>query len=280
MRLPARPTTVLLAIALAACSPSASESASPSEPAEPSATSEASAEPFGLNVYAAASLTDAMEAIEGVYEADTPGADLTIATESSTTLRTQIEEGAPADVFLSADTSNPAALDEAGRCDAPPVDYAGNSLALVVPDTNEAGIETPANLADDGVQVIAALPDVPISGYVAEVVASLAELPDYLAGFAEAYAANVVSEEDNVRAVLNRLELNEGDAGFVYQTDALGSSEVTAIEIPAEANTHAVYAGCVISAAPSQTERSHAFFDWLVGADGQAILADFGFVAP
>jgi molybdate transport system substrate-binding protein len=277
VRSPSRLTTLVLALALAACSPSAS--ASPSTSAEPTATPEASVEAFDLTIFGAASLTDALAEIETTYEAATPGANLVISTESSATLRTQIEEGAPADVFLSADTSNPDALAEAGLTAGDPVPYAGNSLALVVPDANEAGISSPADLATAGVQIIAAGPEVPITGYAAEVVATLAELPDYPAGFADAYAANVVSEEENVRGVLNRIELNEGDAGFVYQTDALGSSEVTAIEIPEAANTHATYAGCVIAGSAHEAQ-AEAFLAWLTGPDGQAILADFGFVAP
>ena len=273
---------LVLLLLLGACSPSASASPSPSAAAsaEPSAAAAASGEPFGLIVFAAASLTDAMAEIESMYESAVPGADLVVSTESSATLRTQIEEGAPADVFLGADTSNADSLDTAGECAERPVAFAGNSLALVVPTANPASLETPADLADDGVQIIAAGPDVPITGYATQVVANLAGLPDYPAGFAESYAANVVSEEDNVRAVLNRLELDEGDAGFVYQTDALGSSEVTAIEIPVEANAHATYAGCVLGNAPRLVAKASAFMGWLTGRDGQAILAEFGFVAP
>jgi molybdate transport system substrate-binding protein len=232
-----------------------------------------------LTVFAAASLTDALAEVETTYENENPGVDLVIATDSSAALRTQIEEGAPADVFLSADTANPDALADAGLTEGDPIDFAGNSLALVVPTANEAGIQTPADLATDGVQVIAAGMEVPITGYVAEVIGNLAALPDYPDGFAEAYAANVVSEEENVRAVLGKIELNEGDAGFVYQTDALGSSEVAAIEIPEEANTHATYAGCVIAASDHVAD-AEAFLAWLTGEEGQAILGEFGFVAP
>jgi molybdate transport system substrate-binding protein len=273
----ARPAILLSVLALAACGPFASATPSPS--AEPSATPTASVGAFELTVFAAASLTDALAEVEATYEAATPDADLVIVTESSATLRTQIEEGAPADVFLGADTSNAFALDEAGLCAESPVAFAGNSLALVVPRANEAAIASPVDLANAGVQIIAAGPEVPITAYAAEVVANLAELPGFPAGFAEAYAGNVVSEEENVRAVLNRLELDEGDAGFVYQTDALGPSEVTAVEIPAEANTHATYAGCGTSATEHPAE-AEAFLAWLGGPDGRAILNAWGFVTP
>jgi molybdate transport system substrate-binding protein len=257
-----RPLLAVLALALGsvACQPAASAS------------------PVELTVLGAASLQDALDEVEVQYEAAVAGTDLVVTTDSSAALRTQIEEGNPADVFLSADTANPDALVEAGL-GVETVEYAGNSVALVVSMENPAGIGSPADLATAGVQVIAAGPEVPITAYVAEVVANLAELPDYPADFAEAYAANVVSEEDNVRGVLTKIELDEGDAGFVYQTDAESSSEVEIIDIPEDANTHAVYGGCVISDS-GHLDAAGAFLAWLAGTNGQAILAEFGFVAP
>jgi molybdate transport system substrate-binding protein len=263
----ARAATITGALLLAACSPSAAASAA------------ASVQPFQLTIFAAASLADALVEVEAQYEAAGSGADLLVATDSSAALRTQIEEGAPAGVYLSADTANPDALVEAGLAEGDAVLYAGNSLALVVPLDNAAGIETPADLANAGVQIIAAGPEVPITSYAAEVVAALAALPDYPAGFADAYAANVASEEENVHAVLSRIELDEGDAGFVYQTDAQASTAVTVIPIPEGANTHATYAGCVI-AGSDELDQAEAFLAWLAGPDGQSILDEFGFVAP
>jgi molybdate transport system substrate-binding protein len=267
-----------LAILLVGCLSSASNSPSAStvESAAPSIA--ASVQTVELTVLGAASLQDALDEIETEDEAALPGTDLVIATDSSAALRTQIEEGAPADVFLAADTSNPDTLVEAGL-GMETIEYAGNSVALVVPLENRAGIETPAELATDGVQIIAAGPEVPITSYVADVVAHLADIPGYPSFFADAYAANVVSEEDNVRGVLTKVELGEGDAGFVYQTDAQSSDEVVQISVPAEANTHAVYGGCVIVNS-DHLEVAEAFLIWLAGVDGQAILAEFGFVGP
>jgi molybdate transport system substrate-binding protein len=279
VRPPSRAAALAAVLVLAACSASASPSPSSSAPAGGRPSGPPSIEPFELTIFGAASLADALAEIESVYEAEKPGADLVIATDSSAALRTQIEEGAPADVFLSADTGNPDALAEAGLTSGDPVRYAGNSLALVVPVGNPAGIESPADLATPGVLIIAAGPEVPITAYATEVVANLAALPGYPAGFAEAVAANVASEEENVRAVLNRIELNEGDAAFVYQTDALASDAVAVVDIPTEANTAATYAGCTIAASEELAE-AEAFLAWLIGPEGQAILGDFGFVAP
>jgi len=255
--------SVFLAVLLASCQPSLSPSAS--------------GRALELTIFGAASLQDALEAIETAYEAAVPGTTLVIATDSSVALRTQIEEGAPADVFLSADTANPEALDNAGLTAGRPHAYAGNTLALVVPADNPAGIHTPADLVAPGVQIIAAGPEVPISTYAGRVVANLASLSGYPTGFANAYAANVASEEDNARGVLAKVELGEGDAGFVYLTDALASPDVVSIPIPEAANTVATYSGCVIGASDN-VEEAQALLRWLADDGGQAILAEFGFV--
>jgi len=239
----------------------------------------ASAGPMELTVFAAASLRDAIVEVERSYEAATPGLDLVVATDSSTTLRAQIEQGAPADLFLAADDRNPAALAHAGLADGPPVAFAANWLTIIVPSDNPGRIETPRDLARDGVRVIAAGDEVPISRYAAEAVTRLAALPDYPADFAQRYVANVVSREENVRAVVARIELGEGDAAIVYQTDARAATGTVDIAIPDEANIPATYTGVVI-AASAQSAAAHALLAWLAGPDGRAVLASFGFGSP
>ena len=204
---------------------------------------------------------------------------MTIATDASSTLRTQIEQGAPADVFLSADQTNPKTLVEGGLADGSAVDFAGNTLTVIVPAANPAGITTPADLARSGVKVIAAGADVPIAKYTTQVVANLAGTGGYPAGFAAAYDENVVSKEDNVKAVVAKIELGEGDAAIVYLTDAKASTKVKTIEIPAEANVPATYAGVVVKASPNAAA-GHDFLTWLAGPDGQAVLGEFGFTPP
>ena len=239
----------------------------------------ASAGPLQLTVFAAASLGDAMAEVERAYEATTPGVDLIVATDSSATLRAQIEQGAPADLFLAADDRNPAALADAGLADGPPVAFAQNGLTIVVPSDNPARIQTPADLARSGVRVIAAGDEVPISRYAAEAVARMAALPGYRADFAVRYAANVVSREEDVRAVVARIELGEGDAAIVYRTDALAATGTVDIAIPDEANVAATYTGVVI-AASAHSAPARAFLAWLAGPDGRAVLASFGFGGP
>jgi molybdate transport system substrate-binding protein len=232
-----------------------------------------------LTVYGAASLREALAAIERAYETATPGTTLAIATDSSATLRTQIEQGAPADLLLSADRTNPQALVDGGYTDGPAVDFASNPLAIVVPIANPAGIASPADLASPGVEIVAAGDAVPISAYADQLVAHLGGLDGYPAEFVHAYQANVVSKEDNARAVLSKVELGEGDAAIVYATDAWSTDRVRTIDLPVQANVVAVYSGVVVRASPHAAE-GHVLLDWLAGPAGSAILATFGFGPP
>jgi molybdate transport system substrate-binding protein len=231
-----------------------------------------------LTIYGAASLKGALERVAAVYPATHPGTVLTISTGSSAALEEQIEQGAPADVFLSADTKNPRKLVDRGLADET-VPFAGNILTIIVPKANPGGIRGPIDLVGRGVKVIAAGDAVPITTYASQLVANLARQPGYPPGFEAAYAANVVSREDNVSAIVSKVALGEGDAGIVYVTDAKTSTEVATVEVPSGANVVATYAGTVVKGS-RQPGPARSFLQWLAGPDGQAILAQFGFRAP
>lgn len=232
-----------------------------------------------LTVYAAASLTDPMVEIGAAYEAAVPGLEMTVSTDSSAALAAQIREGAPADVLLAADQGTPRALLDDGSAIGRAVTFASNALVVVVPAGNPAAIRTPADLAAPGVRIIAAGDAVPITRYATELVAGLATLPGYPAGFVERYAANIASREDNVRAVLAKIELGEGDAGIVYITDARSSSAIEIVEVPDGARVVATYDGVVIATA-ADAPGAAAFLSWVAGPDGRAILGRFGFGGP
>lgn len=281
-------SVLVAAVALAACS-SAGAPPSPAGSVAPATSGPAAAGTSvppgtpvagaGLTIYAAASLKKALAAVTSAYETANAGTTITVSTDSSTALATKIEQGAPADVFLSADMKNPQSLVDRGLADGPATKFAGNLLTVIVPTGNPAGIQTPADLAKSGVKVIACADNVPIAKYAAQLVANLAKEPGYPVDFAAAYVANVASKEDNVSAVVSKIELGEGDAGIAYVTDAKGSDKVMAIPVPSDANVPATYGGVVVKASPNAAAAA-AFLAWLAGPDGQAILASFGFTPP
>ncbi|MEO6206611.1 MAG: molybdate ABC transporter substrate-binding protein [Candidatus Limnocylindrales bacterium] len=235
--------------------------------------------PVSLVVFAAASLGDALEVATATYSEAKPGTTIQISADSSATLRTQIEQGAPADLFLSADTRNPQALVDAGLADGPPVPFAGNTLTIIVPISNPAGIRSPVDLARAGVKVIAAGDEVPITGYTSDLIDRLSASDGYPEGFAAALAANVVSKEDNVSAIVTKVGLGEGDVGIVYLSDVHGRADVTMIPIQDDLNVTATYAGVVVKAS-TNVAAAHAFLGWLAGPNGQAALSTFGFAPP
>jgi len=232
-----------------------------------------------LTIFGAASLKGVLEKAKAAYETSNPGTTVTISTDSSSALEMQIEQGAPADVFLSADTTNPQKLVHKALADGAAVTFAGNKLSVIVPTANLAGVTSPADLAKSGVKVIAAGDEVPITKYANQLVDNLAKETGYPADFAAKYAANIASRECNVKAVVAKIELGEGDAGIVYVTDAKGSTKVTPIDVPDSANVPATYAGVVVKASENPVA-AKAFLDWFAGPDGQGILSGFGFLPP
>jgi molybdate transport system substrate-binding protein len=234
--------------------------------------------PHGVTVFAAASLRDAMGELATAYQAAGNPA-LTVSFDSSAALRTQIEQGAPADVLAAADMDNPQRLAAGGHGIRPVVAFATNRLVIVVPADNPASIGSPEDLARDGVRIVAAGEEVPISRYAHEAVTALSGLSGYPADYAAAVDANVVSREDNVRAVLAKVELGEADAAFVYATDARASDAVQVVEVPDEAQVPATYGAVVVASSPRR-EAAVEFLDWLTGEAGRATMARHGFGPP
>jgi molybdate transport system substrate-binding protein len=232
-----------------------------------------------LNVLGAASLQGVLDDTKAAYQAANPGVTLTISTDSSSALETKIEQGEPADVFLSADTKNPQKLIAGGFAGGTLTVFAGNELTIIVPSDNPAKISSPADLAKAGVKVIAAGDEVPITKYASLLVANLAKEPGYPTDFEAAYAANVVSREDNVQAVVSKIELGEGDAAIVYVTDAKASQKVATVDVPSTSQVSVTYSGIVVKAS-AKAESAQAFLGWFAGPDGQAILARYGFLPP
>lgn len=232
-----------------------------------------------ITIFAAASLRSALERAATEYEAATPGTTLVVSTDSSATLATQIAQGAPADVFLAADVAEAQKLADDGFADGQPVTFAGNELTIIVPLDNPADLVTPFDIGRAGLRIIAAGAEVPITRYASQLLENLAPEPGAPTDLVAAYAANIVSREDNVGAVRSKIELGEGDAAIVYATDAAASDEVATIDVPPGANIRATYAGVVVKSS-SDHKAARAFLDWFAGPAGQRILGDFGFLPP
>jgi molybdate transport system substrate-binding protein len=231
----------------------------------------------GLTVFAASSLRDVAVELGGAFEAARPGVRLTFSFDATNALRAQIEQGARADVFMAADETTPLALADAGLVSTPST-FAGNRLAIVTPLAGSVVTE-PADLARPGVRIVAAAAGVPITGYAEDALGRLARLPGHPDRFAERVQANVVSHEDNVRAVLAKVELGEGDAAIVYATDAASSDDVHTVAIPAEANVTVPYSAAAVTGS-HVPDLASAFVKWLDSPEAQARLRTHGFVVP
>jgi molybdate transport system substrate-binding protein len=221
-----------------------------------------------LRVFAAASLTDAFGELAADFERDHPGWTVAPSFAGSDVLAAQIHEGAPADVYAAASPRYP---DELGAADLieEPVDFATNRLVLIVPAANPAAIEAPADLRD-GAKLVIGDPSVPVGAYTRDVLDRLGLPLEEL---------NVVSEEQDVRAVLTKVELNEADAGFVYVTDRIAAgADVRQIDLPAAAEATATYPIAVVSAS-EQKGAAERWIELVTGERGQRVLADHGFGA-
>jgi molybdate transport system substrate-binding protein len=228
-----------------------------------------------IRVFAASSLQEVVPEEAAALEAWGSTVRVEATFDSSSRLRAQISQGAQADLFLSADQVNVDFLAQEGVSFGASAAFAGNRLVLVVPATSTA-VDSWAGLARPGVRVVAADPLVPVTTYADQLVSLLAADRDAPADFESAYRRNIVSREDNVRAVLAKVELGEADAGFVYATDARTSSRVRVLPLPHGATVEVIYVGVVLSEG-SRGDAAAAFLAWLSTEQGAAILASHGF---
>jgi molybdate transport system substrate-binding protein len=227
-----------------------------------------------LLVFAAASLRESFEALAPVFELAHPGCKVRLNFAGSQELRTQIEQGAQADVFAAADVKNMTALEKAGLVEAPRV-FARNEPVLVVPHDNPAGLHALADLPRTRRLVIGA-PEVPIGNYTLQIFAAAAQ--KYGADFRAKVEAAVVSRELNVRQVLGKVVLGEAEAGIVYRTDAQAARDkVQVIALPAALNVVAAYPAAAVRAS-RQMELARAWVQLLLSALGQRRLAAQGFL--
>ena len=213
-----------------------------------------------LTVYAAASLTNVFPAIDKNEKYSFGG---------SNALAAQIKQGAPADVFASANMTLPTQLFQQGFCSKPKV-FTRNTLVIVVPKSNPAHIRNIYNLTRSGVKIDIAASGVPVGTYTLQILKNM--------NLSSAVLKNVVSQETDVREVLAKVALGEADAGFVYSTDAKTvPGKVKVIKIPAWAQPKVQYGICIVSSS-SQKTAANAFIKRVMSKAGQKKLHRFGFL--
>jgi molybdate transport system substrate-binding protein len=221
-----------------------------------------------ITVFAAASLTGAFTDIGAAFTKANPDAKVTFSFDASSALVQQITQGAPADVFASADTANMDKLTSGSLNGTEPVTFATNLLAIIVPKGNQAGITGVADLAKPEVKVVVCAPEVPCGKYATSIFknANITVRP--------------VSQEQNVKGVVTKVTSGEADAGIVYITDVQAAGDkAEAVTVPADRNVVARYPIASVKTS-TKTDVDQAFIDFVLGSDGQKILASYGFMAP
>lgn len=221
-----------------------------------------------LTVYAAASLTETFQEIAGEFEKTHDGVDVKLDFGGSSDLVTQIQSGAPADVFASADTANMDKLVHAGLAGADPRDFATNTLEIAVPPGNPAHVTTFHDLSGSGLNLVVCAPEVPC-GAAAQAVAEKAGV-----------TLDPVSEEQSVTDVLGKVSAGEADAGLVYVTDVKAADgDVEGIRFPEADEVVNTYPIAPVEDSDEQ-DLAGEFIDTVLGATGQRILAAAGFGKP
>lgn len=242
------------------------------------ANSAAMPTPVTLNVFAAASLTESFTEIGMKFQAAHPGVTVKFNFAGSPTLVQQITGGAAADVFASADLPNMKKVSDAGLVGDSRI-FVKNKLVVIIPASNPGNINTLKDLAKKGVKIDIGASAVPAGKDSLQALDKMAQSPDYGPAYEAAVKANFVSQEDNVKAVVQKVQLGEADAGFVYQTDVTAnvSDKVKIIEIPDNFNVIAEYPIAVLKNTAHASD-AQAFVQYVLSADGQAILTKYRFI--
>ncbi len=221
-----------------------------------------------ITVLAAASLTDVFAEIGDAFEAAHPEASVTFSFGPSSGLVTQVTEGAPADVIATASTSVMDELVATDALDGAPVPFATNALEIAVPPGNLGRVVGLADLADDDLVVALCAPEVPCGTFARQALDRAGIEP------------SIDSNEQDVRALLTKVEAGEVDAGVVYRTDVVAAGDaVEGIEIPADEVVVASYP-IAIPDQSDQVATARAFIDFVLAPEGQSLLARASFGPP
>ncbi|KUG19508.1 MAG: molybdate ABC transporter substrate-binding protein [Methanomicrobiaceae archaeon] len=235
-----------------------------------------------LTVFAAASLTEAMTDIKNDYETMHPDIRVTLNLDGSQALRTQIEQGAYADVFLSANTRHLYALRDQGLMENDTIGlFAKNRLAVIVPAANPGNIASLEDLARPGIRLVIGTKDVPVGDYARQILDKMADDDAYGPSYREAVQNNVMSEETAVTHIVAKVQLGEADAGIAYESDVSPRDRdtISMIPIPDTYNVIAEYPAGVLKCSGNRDEALH-FIRYLQGEQGGEVLARYGFAKP
>ena len=226
-------------------------------------------------MYAASSLTDAFGEMKESFESQNAGAEVRLNFAGSSALLTQLQQGAPADVFASADEEKMNTALEDGLVEAPQ-DSVTNELVVIVPEGNPAGVERLEDLADPGLRLVLAEESVPVARYTEEVLekANAQYGPD----FSQAVLSNIASREADVKAAANRVSVGDADATFGYRSDTTPDLEerVRQIDIPPNLNVLATYP-IARTTSSSNPELAGEWVGFVTSDEGQGILQEWGF---
>jgi len=244
----------------------------------PAATDTLDPEPQTLQVFAAASLTDAFTEIGKKFEISHPGVTVSFNFAGSQALRTQIEEGAPADVFAPANkTEMEALVASASVAKGSPRIFLTNKLVVILPAANPAALEKLEDLATPGIKLVFAAEDVPVGKYSRQALDQMNR--KFGSDFANKVLANVVSNEDNVKQVVAKVQLGEADAGIVYTSDAFAAPDLQTVEIPVELNVIAEYPIATLTQS-THADLADAFVAYVLASEAQSVLQKWGFAPP
>lgn len=257
---------------LSACGGTAASSQDSSAPASSAAaSSEASGESVQLTVFAAASLTETLNEISEQYKTVAPNVELIFNFDSSGTLKTQIEEGADYDLFLSAAQKQMNALEEENLINADTrIDLLENKVVLAVPDGNPADIQSFEDIGTDKCKLVAlGNDDVPVGSYSIEILTNLGILDELESG-------NKITYGSNVKEVTTQVKEAAADCGIVYATDAYSAGLETVDEATADECRQVIYPAA-LTASTAHAEEAQAFLDYLTTDDAAAIFESVGF---
>ena len=224
-------------------------------------------------VMAASSLTDSLQQLAEQFEASHTDINIRLNFAGTQIMRTQIEQGAKADVFAAANYHHIEELKEQGLVQKPQV-FARNKLVLIVPKDNPGEIHSITDLVKPNSLVLAA-DNVPVGGYSRQVLKKIEA--DLGQNFSSRVLNNLVSEETNVKSVMAKVALGEADAGIVYISDLKGvtTKTVTAVDIPAKYNLEAEY--YISRITESNSEAAQQFIEFIISSEGKKVLEQFGF---